>query len=320
MDDPLRRCRCWDRLAGVPGRLRFRQGTRCPTLGCAGAADSFRGLQTYRVGDRFRILGRMGPERYGLAVHAQDAKLGQDVVLLYLEGHHGPEADAEASALIEAQVAFKRSVPLLDHGRDPRGDRLFLVRAFVSGARPLSRVLAARGQPLSVPEALWVARITLDSLADLHAQGQAFGELDHADSLLLESRADSVHLRLANHGLSRLAPSQAPAAAAESSGPSRIAFLSPQGLDGHPPGSREDLYALGVLLYYLLSAQVPWRGARSALEQIRQKLTPGSATPLTHAVPGVDPHLAAAIEQAYADDPARRYSSAAAFAAALPAG
>ena len=67
---------------------------RCPTVGCAHAVRAFRGApQPYLVEGRYEVLARIGPERYGLACHAVDRKLNEDVALVYLHAEVPRAAD-----------------------------------------------------------------------------------------------------------------------------------------------------------------------------------------------------------------------------------
>jgi serine/threonine-protein kinase len=294
---------------------------RCPTLGCKASARTFRGVRTYLVADRYRVLGRMAPERYGTPIHAHDAKLDRDVVLLYLDGRFGRSADALAADLVANEVRFRRGVPLLDHGRDPRGDRLFLVREFVARGEPLARVVERQAEePLGVAEALWLAGVVLDSLADLHGRGLSYGELREGESLLLERRETGLHLRLANRGVRPLAnASEATQMARPGNLAGSMAYLAPEVLeDAGAAGPPHDLYELGVLLYRLLTTRFPWTVSRGGtLEWLRALGSGTPPTPLRAHRPDLDPQLEAVILRAFAADPAARYPGAAAFAAAL---
>ena len=93
------------------------------------------------------------------------------------------------------------------------------------------------------------------------------------------------------------------------------AYLAPERLAGQPATPQSDLYAVGVVLYEALSGRKPFQ-ADTPIGLMRA-VEAHQAVPLAEARPGLDASLVATVERAMAKDPARRFSSAAAMAAAL---
>jgi eukaryotic-like serine/threonine-protein kinase len=94
-------------------------------------------------------------------------------------------------------------------------------------------------------------------------------------------------------------------------------YLSPEQAQGHAVSAASDIYSIGIMLYELLTARVPFDGESAvtiALKQVNERPTPPSALN-----PEITPELDEAVMRALEKDPARRYPDADAFIAALQA-
>src|SRR6185503_11189317 len=86
------------------------------------------------------------------------------------------------------------------------------------------------------------------------------------------------------------------------------AYMPPEQAAGQVVDERADVYALGAILYRLLSGQAPFSGA-SSQQVLRQVLTEKPA-PLARLEPGVPEELLAIVSRAMAREPAQRYTTA----------
>ena len=178
--------------------------------------------------------------------------------------------------------------------------RMFLSMELVEGEDLAS--LIQRAGRLPSEKVIDIARQLCDALAATHAQGILHRDLEPANVLVDENGS----VRITDFGIA--------AAAAEGDhdtrvGPSR--YLAPEQLtSGSPRSERTDLYALGLLLYELLVGRHTFDAPAAGGQWPRPSTM----------VPGVDLRLERVVMQALSPDPHDRPSSAAAMAAALPAG
>ncbi|HEX5751989.1 MAG TPA: SUMF1/EgtB/PvdO family nonheme iron enzyme [Archangium sp.] len=92
-------------------------------------------------------------------------------------------------------------------------------------------------------------------------------------------------------------------------------YMAPELWRGEPASFRSDVYALGVLLHELCAGQAPHHGL--GLQELREAVQLGRAPPLASVVRGVEPRLAALIDQCLEPEPARRPASGEALREAL---
>lgn len=89
----------------------------------------------------------------------------------------------------------------------------------------------------------------------------------------------------------------------------KIAYMSPEQLLGEPIDRRTDVFAMGILLYMLLTGVHPFKG-EDQTSTIQNITSPEPARSIRKHVPGLPPALEAVVAQALAKDPARRFPSA----------
>jgi len=158
--------------------------------------------------------------------------------------------------------------------------------------RTLDAIVAADG-PFSDAEAAHIGIELCAALGAIHAAGLLHGDVKASNVM----RARGGRIVLADLGAAG-APDTLNASLRTQATP---AYLSPQSRDGAPRAASDDLYALGVLLHFLLSGTYPGEGGKSLRER----------------KPTIGAPLAEVVERALSPDPRRRYANAHAFADAL---
>ncbi len=175
--------------------------------------------------------------------------------------------------------------------------------------------------PLPVAEAVDVFRDVAVGLVHAHGKGVLHCDLKPGNVLLDQDRKP----RLADFGQSRLSHEQAPALGT-------LFYMAPEQADLEAvPDARWDVYALGALLYCMLTGGPPHRSAESVrrlesagglkarLAQYRRMIRAAPVPSEHRQVPGVDRALAEILERCLAPDPRRRYPNVQAVLAALDA-
>ncbi|MEQ8847929.1 protein kinase [Botrimarina sp.] len=287
------------------------------TFGLLGGGD--RPLaEPVRVG-RFLLRERLGVGGFGAVWRARDPELDRDVALkLPRRGGLTPR-EAEMffrEARAAAQLAHPGIVGVYEVGRDLEGaGSIYIVSELVDG-EPLSDRLK-HWRPTPRQAAAIVADLA-DALEYAHLRGVIHRDLKPSN-VMLDAASAASDASLAEAGVGRprlmdfgLAKREAGEATMTVEGQvlGTPAYMSPEQASGQVRwvDKRTDIYALGVVLFRLLTGELPFRG--TATSQIQQRLTddPPSPRRLDDSVPQ---DLATVCLKCLERDPGRRYDSAA---------
>ena len=252
----------------------------------------------------FQHLQRVGRGSFGEVYRAFDPTLQRHVALKLLIPS-GLNRDDEASALLrEARAIARVRHPnvLSIYGVDRHDGRVGLWSDFVQGTT-LSRLLEAQG-PLGPREA---ALITIDvcrAVGAVHAVGLLHRDIKSGNVM----REEGGRILLMDFGLTlehgiENDPSGTPA------------YMAPELLAGRPATIASEIYAIGVLLFHLLTGQYPVQGAN--LGEFRDAHAAGARRTVLDVRPDLPVALAHVVETAINVNPQRRFGSAGQMIAAL---
>ena len=260
------------------------------------------------LADRYELVEVVGRGGMGEVWAARDLRLGRSVAVKLLSATMASEAGVrerfEAEARSAARLSHPNVVQVFDSGEH---DGIpYLVMELLPGRTLADEV--AQG-PLD-PEA--VRRIGIEVLGALEASHQAgilHRDIKPGNVLLAadgRAKVGDFGIAKSTEGLNLTSTGMIVGTAA---------YLAPERVAGHPATPESDLYAVGVVLYEALSGRKPFQ-ADTPLGLMRA-VEAHQAIPLAEARPGLDPSLVATVERAMAKEPGRRFSSAAAMAAAV---
>jgi tetratricopeptide (TPR) repeat protein/TolB-like protein len=255
-----------------------------------------------RLAGRYRILGLIGVGGMGMVYRAQDEKLDLAVAIKVLRpelARDGQRLERFKQELVLArQVSHPNVVRTHDLGGD--GDLAFFTMDFIPGCS-LRELLAEEGR--LVPErAIAMARQIAGALAAAHAAGVVHRDLKPGN--LLVDPADRV--AISDFGVARSLGGGGLTQPGSVVG--TLDYLSPEQARGEEVDGRADLYALGIVLYEMLTGRLPFSGGSEA-EVLAQRRT-GSTRDLSSAGVVVPRPLAAIVRRLLQRDPARRFQSA----------
>jgi serine/threonine-protein kinase len=169
------------------------------------------------------------------------------------------------------------------------------------------------GPKLAVNEGVYLMRRVAGAMAYAHEQGIVHRDLKPSNVLL---RADTGEPVVTDLGIAAFAGANPLTGTMESLGTPQ--YMAPEQVSSHAPADgRADIYAIGVMLHELLTARLPFEGDNnwSILFRKQQEDAPS----VLAARPNLDPRLAAVVDTCLRRDPADRYQTAGALAAALDA-
>ncbi len=259
----------------------------------------------------YKVIEPLGQGAMARVYKATDPT-GWEVALKVLHPHltddEGFVARFRREAEAAAQLDHPHIVRVLDHGSEAGFH--FLAMELVDGPS-LRTWLRERSRPLAVEEAVSLVGRLADALAYAHGRGVVHRDLKPSNLLLRGGRpGDPV---LTDFGIARMVDATVATASGVLLG--TPAYMAPEQGQGQPGDARSDVYALGVILYELLTGAPPFEADSPYALILRHIHTP-PPSPRTLR-PDLPPALEAVILRSLEKDPAARYPDAASFAAAL---
>ena len=268
-------------------------------------------------GTRYRLVRRLGRGGMATVYLVEDTALGREAALKVLTdpdpgGRMAARLVAEARLL--AGLEHPNLAPVHDVGTLPDG-RVFYVMKYVRGARLDAWIASATDRPAALRLFVKVC----DAVAFAHAHGVVHRDLKPQNIMVGEFGEALVmdwgvakRISAPDAPTLQLDPSGAGAATGTREGTviGTPAWMAPEQARGDlgQVGPRTDVYALGAILYDLLTGRTPFSGpADVVLRQVKED----EPADLRRQDPTIARPLAAIVRRAMAKDPASRYASAA---------
>jgi tRNA A-37 threonylcarbamoyl transferase component Bud32 len=270
---------------------------------------------------RYQIEDRLGEGGVGFVFRARQLKLHRRVAIKLLQqdtvGDEALKLRFEREALTLAALSHPNIVNLNDYGM-ARGQP-FIVMELLEGST--LREIIDREGAIAPVRALGFVRQVLLALAYAHGLGIVHRDLKPAN-LLVQELPCVEHLKVLDFGLVKLIPGSYLDNGAQLS---RVgftfgtpAYMSPEHASGAEVDGRADLYALGVLLFELLTGKKPFEGElQDVLRHHFQTPVPALASFKPELAPLAD--LNAIVQRAMAKERVDRYADAAAMLAVVDA-
>jgi serine/threonine-protein kinase len=255
---------------------------------------------------------QIGKGGFGAVYRATQTLIEREVAIKVILPQYADQPEFirrfEAEAQLVARLEHPHIVPLYDYWREP--GVAFLVMRLLRGGS-LHNWLQQGPLPIETTAQL-IAQIG-GAVHVAHAAGVVHRDLKPANILLDDAR----NAYLADFGIAKdlAQPHEAIALAGAFVG--SPAYSSPEQIRAEPVTPQTDIYALGILLYELLTGQRPFNGPNSAAF-IQQHLT-ASVPPLAEQRSGMPGELDNVIQRATAKVPSARYTDALEFVAAMQA-
>lgn len=254
---------------------------------------------------RYRIEALIGVGGFGAVYSAHQLGTGRAVAFKILKPDvvlQAPEADDlfEGEAKTAARLEHENIVTIYDAGRTEDG-LSYIAMEWLEG-RPLDDVLKAEGQ-FTIERTAELLRPIAAALSCAHAQRVVHRDLKPGNVMLSQRRGGGELVKVVDFGIAKVMNSSAGSTISRSIG---TPHYSPpeQWTRGAQIDGRADVYALGVLLFELLTKQLPFN-AQSLEELIRLKLT-NKPVALRAFLPDAPAELEALLQRMMAREPGLR--------------
>jgi len=264
------------------------------------------------IGGRYQILARIGQGGMGKVYKVKHALLARTFALKIISNQVAETDEARELFYREARFASAMSHPnitsVVDFGEDEKVG-MFMVMELVEG-EALNRLLF-REKQLSSRKACEIVLQLAEALYYIHKQGVVHCDIKTENLLISEQdhdgkRSKSV-VKLLDFGLAR----SLTASRASTSLSGTPHYVAPERIRGEPASPASDVYGVGILLYELVTGQVPWDGPVQKI--LAGHLDERARSPALLIEGGIDPALETLIYHALAKRPSERHKDMAAF-------
>ncbi len=271
------------------------------------------------ISDKYEVVRFLGKGGMGIVVEGRHRKLDQRFAIKVLLPDALERPDAVARFEREARAAARLKSPhvvrVVDVDSDPaRGGLPFLVMEYLEG-HDLGTELRRRGK-IPVPEAVDLALEAAVALAEAHAAGIVHRDIKPSN-LFLCSESGVPVLKVMDFGISKLVsvPGETELTTTETTLGTPSYMAPEQLMSSRTIDHRVDIWALGVVLYRMLSGSLPF--SADSATALAVQIATQSPTDLANIAPWVPPNLAGVVMMALERDPSKRPADAGAFARLL---
>jgi serine/threonine-protein kinase len=248
---------------------------------------------------RYRLEARIGAGGMSTVYRALDETLERRVAIKLLNREVSSDSDElerfrrEARAV--AQLSHPHIVGVIDAGEDD--SRPYIVFEYVEGETLKERI--RRLGPLPIPEAVAYAIEIARALGAAHARHIVHRDVKPQNVLIDEEGSAKV----TDFGIARTLDEEGLTADGRVIGTTD--YVSPEQALGHPVTGQSDLYSLGIVLFEMLTGEVPYKGDSQvavAMKHVREPLPD-----VQQARPEISAALASVVDRATAKEPSVRY-------------
>jgi class 3 adenylate cyclase/tRNA A-37 threonylcarbamoyl transferase component Bud32 len=266
--------------------------------------------ETQRIG-RYEVIGELGRGAMGAVYKAKDPQIGRTVAIKMILMGNQPQEDIDQYKqrfYREAQTAGQMSHPgivtIYDVNEDEHGQP-YLVMEFIEGTT-LDKLLAPQspGKPAArrpIREALDIAVQVADALDYAHRRNIIHRDIKPANILVnIDGKA-----KIADFGIAKQVGTQMTHTGLLVGTP---AFMSPEQITGGRVDNRSDIFAFGIVLYWMFTGSKPFAG--QAITEVAYKVVHAMPTPIRQLNADLPAELDFIIARCLAKKPEERYQTA----------
>ena len=238
----------------------------------------------------------------GVVYKAEDTKLKRAVALKFLPPHLSASEQDKARFVQEAQAASALNHPNVCtiHDIQEHDGQMFIVMEFVEG-----QTLREKRGTISYKQAIDIGIQIADGLAAAHEKGIVHRDVKPENIMV---RKDGI-VQIMDFGLAKLraSGSKITRLTKEGSTVGTAGYMSPEQVQGQDTDHRSDIFSFGVLLYELLTGQLPFKGVHETA--LAYEIVNVDAAPMSSVKPEIDPALDLIVLECLEKDPRERTQS-----------
>ena len=250
----------------------------------------------------YKILEKIGEGGMGVVYKAEDTKLERTVALKFLSlTSIGDEEKKRFKREAKAAASLNHPNIATIHAIDEADDQTFIAMEFIEGKSLQEIVGANGGSPMKIDDAIDYATQTAAGLQAAHEKGITHRDIKSVNIMV----TDKAQIKIMDFGLAKLANPSKMTQLGTTLG--TAAYMSPEQARGEKVDHRSDIWSLGVVLYEMISGQMPFKGdyEQAVIYSIQNE----EPEPLTAVRTGVPMKLEEIVNKLLAKDPRNRYQN-----------
>ena len=233
----------------------------------------------------YKILEKLGEGGMGVVYKAEDTKLDRMVALKFLPSHLAASVQDKARFIQEAKAAAALNHPNICtiYSVDEHDGQLFIAMEFVDG-----QTLREKRGSVSFKQAIDIGIQIADGLAAAHEKGIVHRDIKPENIMI---RKDGI-AQIMDFGLAKLRGNVS-RLTKEGSTVGTAGYMSPEQVQGQDADHRSDIFSFGVVLYELLTGQLPFTGVHETA--LAYEIVNVDAAPMSSIKSEIDPSLDAIV-------------------------
>ncbi|MEJ2636586.1 MAG: protein kinase [Calditrichia bacterium] len=256
----------------------------------------------------YRILEKLGEGGMGVVYRAEDTKLKRFVAIKFLPRHVAYNPADRNRFEIEAQAAAALNHPniatiyAIEENENSEGEKeIFIAMEYIEG-RELKDVIASQnGTPLPLKDVVQYATQIAEGIQAAHEKGIVHRDIKSSNIMI----TNKGQLKVMDFGLAKMRGGAEITRIGTTLG--TVAYMSPEQAKGEETDEQSDIWSFGVVLYELLSGELPFGGGYE--QAVMYSVIHENFTPLSAVREDISPQLEAIVGKCLEKDRSQRYQT-----------